>query len=757
MSTRFSSGFASATLLALGLLAATPALPAAFSDFDNDGRSDIFWRNTVTGENYHFPMRGTAIADTEGYARTVSDQNWTVVWIGDFNGDGRADLFWRNVSTGENYIYLMNGKGVLGEGYIRTVADLNWKVAGVGDFDGDGKSDILWRNASTGENYIYPMDGLAIRAEEGSIRSVSDQDWQVAGVGDFNGDRKTDVLWRNFATGQNYIYPMNGLEILPSEGYIRTVADLNWRVTGTGDFNGDLRADILWRNVVTGENYLYPMDGLAVLGTEGYVRTVLEQAWTVQATGDYDGDGKADIFWRNASSGENYLYFMDGTAIKPSEGYVRAMEVRWLVAAGNTPIVPPPPSTLGTDFRLAFPDHRCVSDPGLCAGGSAYVTLRITSATNNAGEVTFPGGSTSFSLLGGEEQVIKLPESVVLTSNETVEAKGVRVTAVNPVSVHAFVESFPFSEGFLALPVSRLGTEYVVMTRANKDVQLPGSLFAIVGTQDGTVVTVTPAAAGATSPAGVAFDIKLDAGQTYQLINPETADMAGSRVSATQPVAVFGGHRCVNIPSGVGFCGNLAEQIPDVTRLGTLFHAVPFDARPDYTLRVLAAQDGTSLTYDPPSAGCATLNAGESCDLVLSASVQVQSDRPVLVAQFMHGAYGGGERIGDPAMGMVTPQEQALAEMRFSVHPSHTPAAGPYLNIVVPSAVLGELKLDGAAVDARVFAPIGASGYSGGAVPVAAGAHVLRASAPFTALVYEAARFTSYIYPAATGLRVTGP
>jgi hypothetical protein len=222
-------------------------------------------------------------------------------------------------------------------------------------------------------------------------------------------------------------------------------------------------------------------------------------------------------------------------------------------------------------------------------------------------------------------------------------------------------------------------------------------------------------------------------------------------------VAVFGGHRCVNIPSGVGFCGNLAEQMPDVTRQGTLFHAMPFSARPDYTLRILGTQDGTSLSFDPPSGGCATLNAGESCDLVLTGSVQVLSDKPVLVAQFMHGSTSGGLPIGDPAMGMVTPQEQALTEMRFSVHPSHTPAAGPYLNIVAPTNALGNLKLDGAVVDPGLFAPIGASGYSGGAVPVAPGAHVMRGSAPFTALVYEAARFTSYIYPAATGLNVVSP
>src|SRR6266480_1561147 len=130
----------------------------------------------------------------------------------DFGGDGRSDVLWRNSATGENYLYFMNGTTVVAEGFVRQVADPGWKIAGVGDFDGAGKVDILWRNSVTGEDYVYLMNGTAI-AGEGFLPTVADQSWQVAGVGDFDGDGKDDIVWRNSATGENYIYFMNGTTV----------------------------------------------------------------------------------------------------------------------------------------------------------------------------------------------------------------------------------------------------------------------------------------------------------------------------------------------------------------------------------------------------------------------------------------------------------------------------------------------------------------------------------------------------------------
>src|SRR2546429_316262 len=104
------------------------------------------------------------------------------------------------------------------------------------DFDADCKSDIAWRNSATGQNSLWLMNGLTIAAE-GFITILADQAWQVKGIGDFDGNGKADILWRNLSTGENTIWLMNGLTIA-AQGSINFLPDQAWQVKGIGDFDG---------------------------------------------------------------------------------------------------------------------------------------------------------------------------------------------------------------------------------------------------------------------------------------------------------------------------------------------------------------------------------------------------------------------------------------------------------------------------------------------------------------------------------------
>jgi CHRD domain/FG-GAP-like repeat/PKD domain len=314
------------------------------TDFNGDGEGDVVWRGS-SGDNYIFLMNGTSVLPTSGYTNGVPDLGWQIVGTGDFDGDGKTDILWRKASTGENYIFLMNGTTVkAGSGYINTVG-APWVVAGVGDFDGDGKADILWRNSVTGEDYIFFMNGTTVLGTSGYTNAVPDLHWQVAGIGDFDGDGKADILWRNGTTGEDFIFLMNGTTVLGTSAYTNAVQDLHWQVAGIGDFDGDGKSDILWRNSTTGEDYVFLMSGTAVLGTSGYTNSVPDPAWQVAGTGDYDGDGMADILWRNTSTGQNYIFFMNGTAVLAASGYTNPVPLAWGVPGGQTLPPAPPCST----------------------------------------------------------------------------------------------------------------------------------------------------------------------------------------------------------------------------------------------------------------------------------------------------------------------------------------------------------------------------------------------------------------------------
>ena len=62
------------------------------------------------------------------------------------------------------------------------------------------------------------------------------------GTGDFNGDGKTDILWRHAASGQNVVWFLNGTSLI-SGTFTNpiAVADMNWRTVGDGDYNVDGR------------------------------------------------------------------------------------------------------------------------------------------------------------------------------------------------------------------------------------------------------------------------------------------------------------------------------------------------------------------------------------------------------------------------------------------------------------------------------------------------------------------------------------
>jgi hypothetical protein len=242
----------------------------------------------------------------------------------DFNRDGKADLLWRNASAGRTTIWYMDGATWTGEyaDILPAVTDSNWSVIGVADFNGDNNPDLLWRDSSTGRVVIWYMNGPTWNGGYSEVlSSTADLNWTLAGIADFNWDNNPDLLWRNNATGQTIVCYMNGgtwegeyADILPA------ITDSNWSIVGAADFNGDGNPDLLWKDGLIGRMTIWYMNGAAWNGEYADVLpTVSDPAWQIAAIRDFNHDGSPDLLWRktggNPGDPDAYrmtVWFMDG-------------------------------------------------------------------------------------------------------------------------------------------------------------------------------------------------------------------------------------------------------------------------------------------------------------------------------------------------------------------------------------------------------------------------------------------------------------
>ena len=250
----------------------------------------------------------------------------------DFNGDGNTDIIWHNTGNNKNAIWLMNG-GTMSSGDLSIVAFTNTDQVRCGKFDSDSNSDILVYSPTSANAVIHIMNG-ATAGENQEIAASIPPNQRLAGVGHFNrtSDSKSDILWHDVSSGANEVWLMDKFTILSQVAL--PAVDSNWELVGIGDFNGDGHSDILWRKN-TGHNVIWLMDGTTVLPESGNIYTVTDFNWKIVAILDIDGDGKSDLFWRNQATGFNVIWLMDQLTIK-SSGNTLVVPLEWQIAAtGN--------------------------------------------------------------------------------------------------------------------------------------------------------------------------------------------------------------------------------------------------------------------------------------------------------------------------------------------------------------------------------------------------------------------------------------
>jgi hypothetical protein len=167
------------------------------------------------------------------------------------------------------------------------------------DFNGDGKSDILWRgDDGTLTTWLGGINGTFTGNWDNFANNMP-TNWHVAGTGDFNGDGLVDVLWRaDDGTVSDWLGQANGGFVGNWDNFHNNPGT-SWHVAGIGDFNGDGHDDVLWRDdngTVT--DWLGQANG-GFSGNWNNFANNMTANWHVAGTGDFNGDGLDDVLWRD--------------------------------------------------------------------------------------------------------------------------------------------------------------------------------------------------------------------------------------------------------------------------------------------------------------------------------------------------------------------------------------------------------------------------------------------------------------------------
>jgi VCBS repeat protein len=222
------------------------------------------------------------------YAANVPDLKWEIRAIADVNNDGSADLIWQHGITGRLAVWFLSGGTCIGTNYVYAVdrssseVDLGWKIVAAGDMDRDGRADLLWRHMASGEIRLWHMTGN-VQWDSVTVATVTDLEWKIVGLADMNADGMLDFVWRHSSTGKIAAWFMHdavfqqATRLSPAE-----LTDTNWRIVGVADMNMDQRPDLVWQNVATGGLGAWFMDGVTMThGSRLNLPSVSDLNWRI--------------------------------------------------------------------------------------------------------------------------------------------------------------------------------------------------------------------------------------------------------------------------------------------------------------------------------------------------------------------------------------------------------------------------------------------------------------------------------------------
>jgi hypothetical protein len=288
---------------------AAPKLYPA-GDTNGDGNSDLWTVTNATTANATY-LPSTATAGSFGTAVHVTQAVSGLLNLADtadWNGDKNPDLI-ASDDLGTLWYYPGTGTGMAAVPQQITTGFTNWTYAGIADFNKDGYPDLIARNDANGELWLYPGDANHDLKSAPVKFDIGFTGITFAGVRDFNGDGKADIVDRS-TDNRLVLFTGTGVNAGVNPGVQIGTGWGSYTFVGLGDFNRDGYSDVIVRDA---DGHLWYYTGT----TGGHLtgdRVEIGHGWTgytFAGTADWNKDGRIDIITRD-SAGVLWLYPSDG-------------------------------------------------------------------------------------------------------------------------------------------------------------------------------------------------------------------------------------------------------------------------------------------------------------------------------------------------------------------------------------------------------------------------------------------------------------